>query len=122
MKRILLVDDQKELRALLSQFFSLNGYEVESVEDGELAIALIRKKQYDLVVADFKMPKTDSLDLTRKLKLFYPSLPILIMSSSCVGETFFKEAGADAFLTKPLDLSSMKSLVEELLNRKRNPV
>ena len=122
MKRILLVDDQKELRALLSQFFSLNGYEVESVEDGELAIALIRKKQYDLVVADFKMPKMNGLDLTRRLKLYYPSLSILIMSGSGVGEVFFREAGADAFVTKPLDLSSMRSLVEELLNRKGNPV
>ncbi len=46
----------------------------------------------------------------------------MIMSDSGVGETFFKEAGADAFLTKPLDLSSMKSLVEEILSRRRNPV
>ncbi len=122
MKRILLVADQKELRDLLSQFFFLNGYEVESAEDGEAAMALVRKKQYDLVVADFKMPKMDGLDLTRKLKLYYPSLSILIMSGSGVGEAFFREAGADAFLTKPLDLSSMKSLVEEILNRKRNPV
>ena len=122
MKRILIVDDQKEPRDLLSQFFFLNGYEVESVEDGEAAMALVRKKPYDLVVADFKMPKMNGLDLTRRLKLCYPSLSILVMSESGVGEAFFREAGADAFLTKPLDLSSMKSLVEEILNRKRNPV
>lgn len=122
MKRILLVEDQKELRDLLSQFFFLNGYEVESVEDGEAAMALARKKPYDLVVADFKMPKMNGLDLTRRLKLYYPSLLVLVMSESGVGEVFFREAGADAFVTKPLDLSSMRSLVEELLNRKRNPV
>lgn len=122
MKRILLVDDQKELRDLLSRFFLLNGYEVEDVEDGEAAMALVKSKRYDLIVADFKTPKMDGLDLTRKLKLYYPSLSILIMSGSGVGEAFFREAGADAFLTKPLDLSSMKSLVEEILSRKRNPV
>jgi DNA-binding response OmpR family regulator len=122
MKRILLVDDQKELRDLLSRFFLLNGYEVEDVEDGEAAMALIKSKRYDLIVADFKMPRMDGLDLTRKLKLYYPSVSILIMSGSGVGEAFFREAGADAFLTKPLDLSSMKSLVEEILSRKRNPV
>ena len=120
MKRILLVVDQKELRDLLSQFFFLDGYEVESVEDGEAAMALVRKKQYDLVVADFKMPKMNGLDLTRRLKLYYPSLLVLVMSESGVGEVFFRGAGADAFVTKPLDLSSMRSLVEELLNRKRN--
>jgi DNA-binding response OmpR family regulator len=121
MKRILLVDDQKELRDLLSRFLLLNGYEVEDVEDGEAAMALVRNKRYDLVIADFKMPKMDALDLTRKLKLYYPFLSILIMSGSGVGEAFFREAGADAFLTKPPDLSSMKSLVEEILSRKRNP-
>ncbi len=122
MERILIVDDQKEQRDLLSRFFLLNGYEVEDVEDGEAAMALLRSKRYDLVIADFKMPKTDGLDLTRKLKLYYPSLSILIMSGSGVGEAFFREAGADAFLTKPLDFSSMKSLIEEILSRKRNPV
>lgn len=119
MKRILVVDNQKEVRDFLSTFFLLSGYEVESVEDGEAAMRLVKKKQYDLVVADFKMPKMDGLDLTRKLKLYYPSLSILIMSGSGVGEGFFREAGADAFLTKPLDLSSMKSLVEEILNPKK---
>ncbi len=119
MKRILLVDDQKEIRDLLSKFFLLNGYEVESVEDGEAAMVLLKKKQYDLVVADFLMPKMDGLNLTKKLKLYNPSLSILIMSGSGVGEAFFREAGADAFLTKPLDLSSMKALVEEILRPKK---
>jgi DNA-binding NtrC family response regulator len=119
MKRILLVDDQKEVRDLLSRCLFLNGYEVESVEDGDTAMALIMKKHYDLVVADFLMPKMDGLDLTKKLKRYDPSLSILIISGSGVGEAFFREAGADAFLTKPLDLSSMKALVEEILRYKK---
>ncbi|PIX25726.1 MAG: hypothetical protein COZ69_02420 [Deltaproteobacteria bacterium CG_4_8_14_3_um_filter_45_9] len=119
MKRILVVDDHKEIRVLLSKVFLLSGYEVDSVEDGEAAMRLVKKKQYNLVVADFMMPKMDSLDLIKKLKMYNPSLPILIMSGSDVGETFFREAGADAFLTKPLDLSSMKILVEGILNSKR---
>lgn len=119
MKRILIVDDQKEIRDLLSIFFLFNGYDVESVEDGEAAMRLVKEKQYDLVVADFLMPKMDGLNLTKKLKLYNPSLSILIMSGSGVGEAFFREAGADAFLTKPLDLSSMKVLVEEILGSKK---
>jgi DNA-binding NtrC family response regulator len=118
MKRILLIDDQKEQRDFLSRFFFLSGFEVESTEDADAAMALVRTRQYDLVVADLKMADTDGLDLTKKLKLFNPSLSILIMSGSGVGEPFFREAGADGFLTKPLDLSGMKSLVEEILNRK----
>jgi DNA-binding response OmpR family regulator len=119
MERILVVDDHKEIRGLLSKFFLLSGYEVDSVEDGEAAMRLVNKKQYDLVVADFMMPKRDGLDLIKRLKMYDPFLPILILSGSEVGETFFKEAGANAFLTKPLDLSSMKILVEEILNSNR---
>jgi DNA-binding response OmpR family regulator len=119
MKRILLIDDQKAVRDLLYRFFLFNGYEVECVEDGEAAMSLIKKKQYDLIIADFMMPKMDGLNLTKKLKLYNPSLSILIMSGSGVGEAFFREAGADAFLTKPLDLSSMKILVDEILNSKK---
>lgn len=118
MKRILLVDGQKELRDFLSKFFFLSRYEVETAEDTEAAMALIRMRPYDLVILDSKMPNTDGLFLIKRLKMCYPSLPIMIMSDSCVGEPFFREAGADGFLTKPIDLSSLKILVEELLNSK----
>ncbi len=117
MKRILLVGGQKEMRDLLSRFFLSKGHEVESVEDGEAALSLVKKKHYDLVVAD--LPQRNGLDLTKKLKLYNPDLSILVISGSGVGEAFFREAGADAFLTKPLDLSSMEVLVEEILGSKK---
>jgi DNA-binding NtrC family response regulator len=119
MKRILLVGGQEEMRGLLSRFFLLKGHEVERVEDGETALSLVKKKHYDLVVADFLMSRRDGVDLTKKLKLYNPDLSILVISGSGVGEAFFREAGADAFLTKPLDLSSMEVLVEEILGSKK---
>ncbi|MDO9124758.1 MAG: response regulator [Deltaproteobacteria bacterium] len=118
MKRILVVGDHKEIRNLLSKFFLLNGYEVDTVEDGETAMKKVKEKGYDLVVTDYMMPKMDGIELIRRLKGYDPSLSILIISGSGVGEPFFREVGADAFLAKPLDLSSMKILVEEILNSK----
>lgn len=119
MKRILIVDDYKEIGNLLSKFFLLNGYEVDCVEDGEVALRQVTRKRYDLIITDYRMPKLDGIDLIRHLKRSKLSLPILIISGSGVGESFFREAGADAFLTKPLDLSSMKILVEKILNSKQ---
>lgn len=119
MKRILVVEDHKEIRNLLSKFFLLNGYEVDSVEDSDMAIRQVKEKRYDLIVSDYMMPKMDGIELIKRLKGYDPSLSILIISGSGVGEPFFREVGADAFLTKPLDLSSMKILVEEILNSKK---
>ena len=119
MKRILIVDDHKEIRDLLSKFFLSSGYEVESVEDGEMAMRKVKKKRYDLIVTDYMMPKMDGIVLLKKLKMDNPQLSILIISGSAVEEAFFTQSGADAFLAKPLDLLRMKILVEKILNSKQ---
>jgi DNA-binding NtrC family response regulator len=116
MKKILVVDDQKEIRDILSKFLFLFDYEIDSAEDAPAAMKLLTEKQYDLLIADFLMSAKDSLHLIKRLKGRHPSMSILIMSGSAVGEAFFKEAGANAFLTKPLDLSSMRILIEKILN------
>lgn len=119
LKRILIVDDHKEIRDLLSKFFLLNRYEVDSVEDGDMAIRQVKEKRYDLIVTDYMMPKMDGIDLLKRLKMDNPQLSILIISGSAVEEAFFTQSGADAFLTKPLDLSRVKVLVENILNPKK---
>jgi len=119
LKRILIVDDHKEIRDLLSKFFLSSGYEVESVEDGEMAMRKVKKKRYDLIVTDYMMPKMDGIVLLKKLKMDNPQLSILIISGSAVEEAFFTQSGADAFLAKPLDLLRMKILVEKILNSKQ---
>lgn len=112
----MIVDDHKEVRDLLYKFFLSSGYEVESVEDGEMAMRKAKEKRYDLIVTDYMMPKMDGIDLLKKLKMDNPQLSILIISGSAVEEAFFTQSGADAFLAKPLDLLSMKILVEKILN------
>jgi DNA-binding response OmpR family regulator len=119
MKRILVVEDHKEIRNLLSKFFLLNGYEVDSVEDGDMAIRQIKEKRYDLIVTDYMMPNIDGIDLLKKIKMDNPQLSILMISGSGVEEVFFIKSGADAYLAKPLDLSRMKILVEKILNSKK---
>lgn len=119
MKRILVVDDQKEIRDLLSKLFLSYGYEVDTAEDGEIAIEKVRQNPYDLLVIDYMMPRMNGIDLLKILKRENPQLLILMISGSMVGESFFTQLGADAFLTKPLDLSSVMILVEKILNSER---
>jgi len=119
MKRILVVDDHKEIRDLLSKLFLSTGYEVDTAEDGEVAMKKVKENRYDLVVTDYMMPKMDGIDLLKRLKMENPRLSILMMSGSMVEEAFFTQLGADAFLAKPLNLSSVRILVEKILNPER---
>lgn len=116
MKRILVVEDHKEIRELLSEIFLSDGYEVDSAEDGELALRQVKEKKYDLIITDYMMPKMDGIDLLRNLKTENHSLFILMISGSGIEEEFFKQSGADAYLSKPFDLLRMKMLVEKILN------
>jgi two-component system response regulator AtoC len=116
MKRILVVDDQEDLRGFLSKALIPNGYEVDSAEDGMAALGQVKRKKYDLIIADYEMPKMDGIDLLRKLKVDNPSLSVLMISGSGIEETFFKRCGADAYLTKPFDLLQMKKLVKKILH------
>lgn len=119
MKKILVVDDHEEIRELLSKFLLSNGYEVDTAEDGETALKKVTEKEYDLIITDYIMPKINGVNLLRRLKIESPRLAILIISGSMVGDGFFAQSGADAFLPKPLDLPRMKILIEEILNSRK---
>jgi len=66
--RILVVDDEKVIREILSEFLTLEGYVVRSVEDGEKALVELRLRPYDLVISDLKMPRVSGLQLLEKMQ------------------------------------------------------
>ncbi len=115
MKRILVVDDQKEIRDLISKLLVSSGYAVDIAEDGEVALGQVKRKKYDLIIVDFEMPGMDGITLLENLKTGHPSLPVLMISGSGKEESFFKRSGADAYLSKPLDLFQTRMLVLQIL-------
>jgi len=72
MARILIVDDEKSIRETLREILDYEGYEIEEAGDGEKALNLIKKFNYDVVLADIKMPKLDGLELLEKAKEIAP--------------------------------------------------
>ena len=68
MARILIVDDEQSIRETLREILEYEGYEIEEAEDGDKALSLIKKFNYDAVLADIKMPKLDGLELLEKAK------------------------------------------------------
>jgi len=116
-KRILLVDDHKNIRILLAEFLSTMGYRVFEEKDGEEAMKLVEIGPIDLVMTDLKMPKMDGIELTRAIRRIKPDLPIIVYSGYRFIDTapVALKAGANEYLSKPFLQTKIKRIVECLL-------
>jgi len=105
-KKILIVDDELQIRELLYDLFSRKGYKVFAAARAEEAIEIIRKENPDTVLLDLKMPNTDGIETLKRVRKFGFKNKILVLTG-LEDEEIKKEAllsGADGFLTKQLDL------------------
>lgn len=119
MPRILVVDDDAELRALVSEFLGANGMDVGSAASGaEMDIAMAERR-YDLVVLDLMMPGEDGLSILRRLRK--PGGPGVIMLSAMGEDTdriIGLEVGADDYLAKPCNPRELLARVRAVLRRR----
>lgn len=119
MPRILVVDDDAELRALVSEFLGANGMDVGSAANGAEMDAAMAAKRYDLVVLDLMMPGEDGLSILRRLRK--PGGPGVIMLSAMGEDTdriIGLEVGADDYLAKPCNPRELLARVRAVLRRR----
>jgi response regulator RpfG family c-di-GMP phosphodiesterase len=115
--RILLVDDDPALRALLRTTFEAVDVDLEEADDGASAARAIERRRPDVVVLDVGLPGIDGLDLCRRVKLDPATREIGIVLLTGLGEdmkALGEEAGADAFLAKPFSPLELLALVERV--------
>jgi len=117
-KRILIADDEKAVRILMDRALKNHDYEIDVVENGVEAITHINKKSYDLVITDYMMPKMDGLELTRRIRSEYPSIPILIVTGDGPVDELLK-SGATACIAKPFNIFELQNMVKIILNKER---
>ncbi len=103
------------VRKLLDAFLRFLGYNVQSVSNGEDAIALIEKDHYDILITDYEMPMINGIDLTKKVRNLMPSMPIIGISGLHSSRKEFLIAGATLFMEKPITLSILKNALEREL-------
>ena len=119
MARVLVVEDQRDLAALLAHNLQIEGLDVRTVEDGREVMPLVRSWAPDLVILDLMLPGMDGYEVLRQIRATSSDLPVLILSAR--GEEQDKIRGfrldADQYVTKPFSLLELLERVHALLRR-----
>ncbi len=120
MVRVMIIEDDEEMRSLLRDFFEEEGFETDSVSTGVDALRELSKDHFDLVITDIRMPGLTGLDILPTIRRLKPGTPIIAMTaygSDDVRRRAF-ERGATTYLEKPIILSKLRRLIREVVLRK----
>lgn len=119
MVKILVTEDDKPLRALVSSALTSNGYEVTSCSDGEEALAAMERQNFDILITDVMMPAMDGFELAKRVRENDKMLPILFMTALDDKPSMQKgfDLGIDDYLVKPFDIEILLMRVKALLRR-----
>jgi nitrogen regulation protein NR(I) len=120
-KQVLIVDDEPNLRKILSAQLSRDGYDVLTAEDGEQGLAYLRDHHIDLVITDLKMPKVDGMTLLRRALQEDPDLPVVMITAHGTVDTAVEalKIGAFDYLTKPFDKDEVRQIVAKALKTRQ---
>jgi CheY-like chemotaxis protein len=116
-KRILVIEDDAEMRRLLRDFIQEAGYEAHSVENGSAAFIRTARESFDLIVTDIRMPGLSGLEILPGLKRLQPNVPIIVITAFGGDEVHQRamERGAQAYMEKPIYLEDLKRLMKEMV-------
>jgi len=119
--KILVVDDDPTLRELLIDTLNSIGYDSDSAIDGIDALEKLERFKYNLMISDIKMPNIDGIALLKKVRRYYPDMPVLFITGVASPELIGR-ASPDGFLAKPFRISHMEQLIKEALDGKTERV
>ncbi|WP_369991393.1 response regulator [Pseudomonas xanthosomatis] len=118
MSRILLVEDEPKLAALVGDYLRAGGHDVEHLADGLAVLPAVRQGQYDLMLLDLMLPGRDGLDICRELRGF-SQMPLIMMTARVdeIDRLLGLELGADDYICKPFSPRELVARVKALLRR-----
>jgi len=124
MPKILVVDDEQNMRTGLKDNLEFEGYDVDTANDGEQGLKRIFEGSYNLIILDVMMPKKSGFDVCKEIRKAGMSTPVILLTAK--GEEIDKvvglEIGADDYVTKPFSLRELLARVKAILRRSENLV
>ncbi|HIS54059.1 TPA: response regulator transcription factor [Candidatus Galligastranaerophilus gallistercoris] len=118
-KRLLIADDDDQIRELLVFDIQSSGYIADSASDGEIALKKALENNYDLILLDVMMPKINGYDVCKNIRMVKPKVPILMLTAkgSIQDKTEGFDCGADDYLVKPFEIQEVLLRIRALLRR-----
>jgi DNA-binding response OmpR family regulator len=117
MKKILVVDDEKDIVSTLKELLEMEGYEVATAYDVKVALLKFHEEKPDLVITDMMMPEISGLQLIKTIRSgsFHNNVPIILMSAMA---NFLKQEaeGWQVFIKKPTDIDIILDSIKKLLH------
>ena len=123
MIKILIIDDDPDIRLLLSRFLEKEGYETDQAASSSEAQRLLKAGPFDLVLCDFKLPDDNGIDLIKRIKILNQHCQIIMITGYSDVKTAVQamRLGAHDYVTKPLYPDEFLHIVKEALNKKIPP-
>lgn len=122
MTKVLIVEDNEENREMLVRRLLRRDFQVLAAEDGHTALLLARSEHPDIILMDVGLPEINGLDVTRALKIKPQTagIPVIVLTAHAREEdrTAAIAAGADGFATKPVDIESLVTSMNDLLEER----
>ena len=119
MPKVLIIDDEKSIRNTLRDILAYEKFEVDEAADGAEGVKKAQTMDYDVVLCDIKMPKTDGMEVLAKIHEAKPDLPVVMITGHGTVDTAVEalKKGAYDFISKPPDLNRLLVTVRNALDR-----
>ncbi|MCG3195685.1 MAG: sigma-54-dependent Fis family transcriptional regulator [Candidatus Omnitrophica bacterium] len=121
MPKVLIVDDEPRLRKALGLQLEAAGYDIETAEDGAVALGLLQSSSHDCVISDLRMPNLSGEELLAEVQRVNPSLPVILLTAHGTVQVAVRamQEGAVDFIEKPYNQEDMLKAVRRAIDRKR---
>jgi PAS domain S-box-containing protein len=119
-ERIMLVDDDEGVLALLNSQAAILGLQADQAQNGKDAVELLQNRQYGLVITDIVMPEMDGMELLFHIREHYPQVDVLVISghNKIYNSTDLIAAGATDFISKPFNLNELKAKLQRIFRER----
>jgi DNA-binding NtrC family response regulator len=118
MIQVLVVDDTKNIRILLTKCLEVEGYDVSTASDGNTTLEIVSKKRFDLIFLDVRMPEISGTEVLRQIRKMGVNTPVIMMTAfgTVKNAVDCTQLGAVAYLQKPFTETKIKQVLSEILN------